>query len=218
MFVVWLFNLAGQWPFGPFRANLFLIGYTAAIAGMALERPRTRFRVFHALSPAALLVVIPLLWFEDGWGATKRGMTYTTRFPEVVVWLAKQRRERSGRPEVLLVDRRSCDMWRYYAGLNPELAPLRPALRGFEMRCVSNDRSLVRATKKTLRSEEPPVWALFNVRQVTKAAIEAAKQEATVSAQKSVTGHTAIAFVRNPEQSSAGAPPNDGSTRASAAW
>jgi hypothetical protein len=162
---------------------------------MALDRPRARFRLFHALAPATLLIVGPLLWFEDGWGPTKRALTYTSRFPEMVAWLAEQHRERSGRREVLLVDRRDCDMWRYYAGVSPRLAPLRPALAGFDVRCVPNDKRLLKTTLRTLRSEDAPVWVLFNVRRVTKVAIEAAHREADVLAKGATAGHTAIGFV-----------------------
>lgn len=201
--VVWLFNLAGKWPFGLFRANLFLVGYTAAIAGMAFDGPRVRFALFQALAPATLLVVAPLLWFEDGWGPTKRALTYTSRFPEMVVWLAEQHRERSGQREVLLVDRKDCDMWRYYAGVSPRLAPLRPALAGFDVRCVPNDKRLLKTTLKTLRSGESPVWVLFSVREGTKAVLEAAHGEADVLAKGATTGHTAIGFV--PRGNDAGA-------------
>jgi hypothetical protein len=193
-----LFNLAGFWPFGVFRANLFLIGFTAAIAAMAVDRPRRRWPAVTSLIPAAVVVVIPYLWFESGWGPTKRALTYPSEFPGTVVWLAEQRHKK---PELLLVDRKSCDSWRYYVKYGAETSHLEPKLeRLYRMKCIDDDSRLDDAVRDALKSDERPIWVLFNIRTKTKPVIRAARRRAEIIARTTSGRHTAMAFGGPPQK------------------
>ena len=90
LFVMLVFNGMGFWPFGFFRANLFAVAYLGPIAALSFDRDRRRVSRAWALVPALVLLVIPMLFFEDGWPRTKRGFTQTSAFPKAIVWLAKQ--------------------------------------------------------------------------------------------------------------------------------
>jgi hypothetical protein len=213
--VIWLFNLARFWPFGVFRANLFLIGYAGAIAAMAFDRPSQHWRAVTSLIPAAVMVVIPLVWFERGWGETKRALTYTSRFDQAVVWLAKQRHER-GDPQLLIADRKSCDPWRYYTKYNPETSHLGPKLeRLYRMQCIEDDTLLADAVAKALGTDERPIWVLFNIRARTQPIIKSAKRQAVIIARTTAPRQTAIAFGGPPKKGhAAGDEPLAGDERA----
>ena len=198
--VVWFFNLVGFWPFGVFRANLYLIGYTAAIAAMAFNRPPKRWRAVTSLIPAAVLILIPILWFEDGWGPTKRALTYTSRFPETLVWLAEQRHEKSG-PQLLLVERKSCDPWRYYSRYNAKTSHLGPKLeRLYRMQCIDDDSRIDKAVALALKSDERPIWILFNIRTKTKPILKSLRLRAEIITKFRAYGHTAMALGGPPKK------------------
>jgi hypothetical protein len=200
------FNVLGKWPFGVFRTNLFLAGYTAAIAAMALDWRTERFRVFSALFPATLLVIAPLLFLQEGWGPPKHGLAYNSRFSEAVVWLAKQAAARRVRDEPLLIDRRSCDSFRYYVYFNPRLAPFRRRLeKAFVVTCIDRDPQMPRVVAETLESDPPRFWVLFNLRQRTRQALDEFGRVRKTTARVDVSpwsgtpfwdGHSAVAFER----------------------
>lgn len=200
VFSIWLFNLAGFWPFGVFRANLFLIGFSAAIAAMAVDRPRKHWRAVTSLIPAAVLVVIPVLWFERGWGPTKRALTYESRFPETVVWLAKQHALGSV-PQRLLVDRKNCESWRYFVNYGSETSKYRSRLeRLYRMECVDDDSHLDEVVAAALKTDERPIWVVFSIRAKTKPVIKAARRQAEILARTTAGRHTAIAFGGPPKK------------------
>ncbi len=192
IFFIWLFNLVGFWPFGVFRANLFLIGCTAAIAATALDRSGKRWRALTSLIPAAVLVVIPFLWFEKGWGPSKRALTYTSQFPAVLEWLAQQRHDNAER---LLVDRKSCDPFRYYSKYGSETKHLAPKLEKlYRMECIEDDSALDAVVEQALKSDERPLWILFNIRTKTKPVIKSMRRQAEIITRAAAARHTAIAF------------------------
>jgi len=207
--VVWVFNAARIWPFGLFRANLFMLGYSAAIAAMSFDRPSLRWPAVRALIPASVLILIPIFWFENGWGPTKRALTYTSQFPEVVVWLSEQPYAKGRPPATLLIDRKSCDPWRYYVEFNPTTSRLRRKLeRAYRARCIDSDGRLGDAVMSALDTEERPLWLLFNIRTRTKPVIASVKDRAEIVSRATRGRHTAIALGNAPRKGRDAAPPH----------
>jgi hypothetical protein len=160
LLVLVVFNRLGLWPFGVFRTNIFLVTYVAAIGAAALDGRALRTRSAWGLIPASLLVVIPLLFFEDRWPPTKRALTQTSKYPELLAWLARQAPKHPG-PErqVVVLARSSCDAWRYYVEYHPIWRHLRPTMeRHFETRCVRDHAALQDALKRALATSSRPVW------------------------------------------------------------
>jgi len=113
-------NYLGHWPFGAFRTNLFMLGYMAAIAGMAVETPPARRWRWAALVPAFVLVVLPLVLFDRWWNARKRALAYDTEMPRVLEELTRlQPPPQRGRVDLIL-SRRTCEPYEFYTELHPE--------------------------------------------------------------------------------------------------
>jgi len=111
-------NALGHWPFGVFRTNLFMVGYMAAIAGMAVETPRAVSARWLALVPAVVLVVLPLVLFDRWWNARKRALAYDSEMPRVLEQLTTERPPLRGRVNLVL-SRRACEPYEYYATVHP---------------------------------------------------------------------------------------------------
>ncbi len=158
--LAWLFNLLGFWPFGLFRANLFTLVYLSGIAAMAFERRReTRARVLLELIPAAVLVVIPLIAFQKGFGPPKQGLTYTSSFKELVQFIASRMPRRSQAKQPIVIARECCFQWRYYTEFHPETSALGPQIaRGFRPRCIADSSKVSEAVLKLTTSTIRPTW------------------------------------------------------------
>jgi hypothetical protein len=198
--VQFVFNVAGKWPFGPFRANLFLVGYSAGIAAMALDWPalgKRTWTAFAALLPTALFVLVPIFFLERGWGPTKRGMTYVSKVRVPIEWLAEQQKEQRLRHELLLVDRRSCDAWQYYVEYHPTVSRLQKTLKkGYDVRCIDKDSRLPDTMKEVVASGRPRIWILFNLRDRTQDALDSVRHSYKIAARTHVTGHLGAELVR----------------------
>lgn len=156
------FNSLGLWPFGIFRANAFLIVYFGAIAAMAFDAPANARRPVFGLVPAALLVVIPLFFFEDRWPPTKRCMTHTSEFPSLLAWLGGQA-PKSSTPEkqVVILAHGACEPWNYFLKYHPETQRLLRRMKGnFEARCVEDGSLVLGELKSALESTGRPVWLI----------------------------------------------------------
>jgi hypothetical protein len=94
-----------------------------------------------ALVPTVVLVLAPLFLFEKTWHSRKRTFTHTSALPRVIKRLAQQPVPRSGRKELLLLDRRSCEPWDYYTLHHPVVGPkYREQIeQAFEIRCVRKE-------------------------------------------------------------------------------
>jgi hypothetical protein len=134
-----LMNSLGQWPFGPFRANLFLLAYEVAIAGMAFDwRLAAPLRWLDA-APAVVLVLVPLCAFDREWNARKRVMCADSDLAKVVKALVEKEPEPSRRQRTLLfLSGRVCSPYEYYSSVNPRTSErFHQALRQrFEVRCT----------------------------------------------------------------------------------
>jgi hypothetical protein len=156
------FNWLGFWPFGIFRANAFLVVYFGAIAAMAFDAPANARRPAFGLVPAALLVVIPLFFFEEGSPPTKRCMTRTSEFPALLGWLRGQAPEPSTpRKQVVILTSGSCELWNYSLKYHPQTQWLYRRIKGnFEARCVDDGSRVLGELRSAIESSGRPVWLI----------------------------------------------------------
>jgi 4-amino-4-deoxy-L-arabinose transferase-like glycosyltransferase len=143
--VVSALNTLGRWPFGMFRTNLFLVGYTAAIAGMALDLPGATTRRWFAVVPGVVLVFVPLAVGDPYWNARKRFLAHDADFADVIKALAElERPPRHGKRTPLILGRRVCPMYDYYATVHPETSEKYAKLleRTFDMHCFKTNEAL----------------------------------------------------------------------------
>jgi hypothetical protein len=148
-----LFNVLGFWPFGPFRANSFVLVYMAGIASVVFDRDAQRTRVADVL-PATALVLLPLFAFERGWHRQKEmpGVVAPSAFAAIPKELISlQGADYSGPKEKLVADNWSCDPWRYYTKYNPYVRKTMGAelSRRFGLLC----RKEVSAIFRTMRAQ-----------------------------------------------------------------
>ncbi len=163
--VLWGFNALRLWPVGAFRANLFVIGYMSAIACMAFDVPRRELAKLGDVFPALVLVVAPFLFLDHDWSNHKQALTYTSQFPKVVRTLLSVKLETDGPArEPLVLDRRSCDPFRYYTEFHPTLAPKfrGPVHASFQVICVSEEARYRHALLAVTPSSPAHVWTILH--------------------------------------------------------
>jgi len=152
-------NALGQWPFGPFRANLFLLAYSAAIAGMAFDWPLASPFRWSAVAPAVVLVLFPLCAFDRQWNARKRALCADADIARVVKALVEQEPEHPREPRqkrtLLFLSGRVCSTYEYYSSVNPRTSQrFHQALRrSFEIRCTRTTESLQAALAESVPAE-----------------------------------------------------------------
>jgi hypothetical protein len=137
--VQWVFNALGFWPAGAFRTNTFLIGYTAAIAGAALDWRDARSASWAALAPTCVLVIAPLLLFDHNFNDRKKVFCHDGDYPALFRELMGVEPIPGGDERTsLLVDERSCALVTYYTQYQPKMA--RRSARRFHVECVPAER------------------------------------------------------------------------------
>lgn len=143
--LLWLFNRAGFWPLGAFRTNVFTVVYSGAVAAMTFDARPAEDSTWRALAPVLVLVLLPLAFFERSWHEHKRTFTYDSTFPRALDWLAaKEPVSPTAPPEVVVLDRRSCDPFRYYTQYNERVARRVAGViaRKYVVKCSSADERL----------------------------------------------------------------------------
>jgi hypothetical protein len=171
--LVWGFNTLRLWPIGAFRANLFIVGYMSAIACMAFDVPRREVGKLGDVFPALVLVLLPFVFFDRYWSNHKQSLTYSSEFPKAIRTLLRLKAgDGSSVREPLVLDRRSCDPFRYYTEFHPTLSKrFGPAVHAaFETKCVNVEaeyrHSLLTAMPRaplrvyTVLHTARPVWRL----------------------------------------------------------
>lgn len=163
--VAWAFNLLRLWPIGPFRANLFVIDYASAIACMAFDVPRRERARFGHLVPAVVLVLVPFVFLDPNHSDRKQALTYDSEFPKALKTIAsvKAASDPRGR-EPLILDRRSCDPYRYYTEFHPKLSGhLRRLMRAqFRTLCVTDDSLYRAALMRAMHSPPYRAWTVLH--------------------------------------------------------
>jgi hypothetical protein len=145
--VLWAFNRAGFWPLGAFRTNVFTLAYSGAIAAASFDaRVGEQSSVWRALAPVLVLVLLPLALFERSWHEHKRTFTYDSTFPRALDWLAAKQPMSATERELIVLDRRSCDPFRYYTTYQPTVSRRVSALiaQKYVVKCSSADANLPR--------------------------------------------------------------------------
>ena len=180
---LWTFNFLQFWPLGAFRTNLFALLYFSIVAAAAFDGlPALRTRAV-SLVPAAVLVVAPLLFFEQDWHARKRAFAYDGFFPDVVHDLAATIRADPARGlDTLLLSGRICPQWEYYTGIHPQAHRYRKALDSFFVTSCAKDPELARRWRMSLRTQ-PRVWVVLDDK-VAPAFLAEASQRAEVTRHK----------------------------------
>ena len=160
--VMWCFNALGLWPMGAFRTNVFSLSYLTAIAAMAFDVPgNRRFRWLSAV-PTVLVVFLPIAVFEKVWHARKQAFTYDSKFPELMGRLVLI--GNNSDTAALLIDRRSCDPWRFYTKFHPEVsAQYEGALAdSYDARCIKNDKTIPDELMREATTRRA-VWVILHV-------------------------------------------------------
>lgn len=156
------FNVAGRWPFGLFRINLFLIGYFLLMGVVGIEAfiliQRGRWQWLSKTLVLALFVAPPLAWgFE--WYDPKSWTRSDTR-----VALAQLREIRRlelradpGAPRrPLYMDLWSCDNFEFYSRWHAAYREAGAAMhRDFDVRC---ERFFEDITEALSKQREPVAW------------------------------------------------------------
>jgi hypothetical protein len=160
------FNFGGYWPLGAFRTNLFLVGNTAAIAAMAFDETTPRRTPIGATVPATILIVVPLLFFENGLPPTKRALTFVSEFPTIVEYLAKYAPEPPGPRQHLILGRGTCFSWKYYLRYYPKTRHLRTKLEaGFDAQCLMTKEELDPTLDRLTTSSTTPTWLVRGIKE-----------------------------------------------------
>lgn len=161
---LWAFNLLRIWPIGVFRSNIFLLVYMAGIACTALEHVAVRRPRFLDALPALLLVFLPLALLDRNWSARKQALTYSSDFPDALKQLLKLKRANGTERETLLLDRRSCDPFRFYSEFHPRVSRrLRGALETeFDARCIDKDEAFRQELDANTPARPQQVWAILH--------------------------------------------------------
>ena len=159
--LICLLNALRIWPMGAFRSDIFVIVHFAAIAAMSFDGfARDRARWFSAL-PALVIVVLPLVYFERVWHDRKQYLAYDSNFPQIVRRLST-RQPVDDHLQPLILDRRSCDPWRFYTEFHPKTRDLKPRLDArYAPRCLKDD-TLMREELVASGTEERPEWVVLH--------------------------------------------------------
>jgi hypothetical protein len=156
-------NRAGLWPLGAFRTNLFLLVYTAALAGFAVDELGRRLPLFLALVPSALLVFLPFVAFESTWHASKRIFSESSAFPRALRRLLdRQGADYQGPPETVLLDNRTCTGWKFYTQLHPGTQRWLP--KDLDKRLSTHCRNTLSSkfVRGVVQEEGKRVWLMAN--------------------------------------------------------
>jgi len=159
--VMVLFNLFGFWPLGAFRTDLFAVVYTAALAGVAIDRQRAGPHSWDLL-PAGALVVLPFLLLGNDNHATKSSaMSANSAFTAALTELLALQPAAESRA-TLALDNPSCKPWRYYTGYHPDKARAEQLLRSFDAVCTKGVKGMARALRNGLTTPESRAYVLLS--------------------------------------------------------
>jgi hypothetical protein len=205
--VMWCFNALGKWPMGAFRTNVFSLSYLTAIAAMAFDVPGDRRLRWLSAVPTVLLVFLPIALFERVWHARKQAFTYDSKFPELMGKLSSI--GENSDTAALLIDRRSCDPWRFYTRFHPEVSAQYTASLedSYEARCIKDDSKIpdeLIAEATTRRA----VWIILHVGHNLDMLVRTNRLYPLYRISRFEVGpHTVMSFRRRPTRPALGPPP-----------
>ncbi len=201
MAVVWTFNLLRFWPIGAFRTNLFVVGYMSAIACTALDAPLSVFGRLRDVVPALLLVVVPFLVLDPDWSAHKRALTHSSEFPRLLKGLIRAKAALDGpEREPLVLDRRSCDPFRYYTEFHPTVSKqVKNAIKtSFDTICVPEEAPYRRTLLKAIQRAPRHAWTILHTSRPVLTMIRRHQLgDAELAHEEHFGSHTIMAFSRS---------------------
>jgi hypothetical protein len=144
-----LFNYLGFWPFGAFRTDQFLLAETSVVAALGLDWPVRGSSRWRMLVPAFVLLILPLLLFEDGWSKTKVSSP-STQMLEMIKQLDAWQKERpSSEKEQLYLDHHSCMPFQFYIKYHPRGRRLWKSLgQSIDYRCNDDFGKTISAMRR----------------------------------------------------------------------
>jgi hypothetical protein len=163
LYVLWAFNALGFWPFGMFRTNVFTVVYTTAIAAMAFDVPSDHKLRWFAPIPALVIVLAPMIVFEGVWHSRKQAFTYDSKIPQLIDRLVRIGEGTDGKAPLIL-DRRSCDPWRFYTQFHPATRARYAELvaENYDAHCLRND-TLIPSELQKYATTRQAVWIVLHV-------------------------------------------------------
>jgi hypothetical protein len=193
-----LFNALNFWPLGVFRTNVFAVAYSAAIACMGFDLPERAATKMRDAVPALLLVFAPLALFDRDRSEHKHALTYTSEFRKAIRTLIDVKLGAApNSKEFLLLDRRSCDPFRFYTQFHPSASrKLRRTIRSqFEVKCIADDTRYRQALLGTLPPEPHHVWTILHTEKPVLHMLRHAQLgDGQLTYQERVGPHTLMAF------------------------
>jgi hypothetical protein len=131
---------------------------------MAFDMPFSDRERWLAHVPTAILVILPIALLERTWHSRKRTFTHSSSFPSVLERLSRMPPpHRPERRELLLLDQRSCEPWRYYTQYHPTHGPKYAARleASYDVRCEKNDLTITDAIREGVASHRR-VWTVLH--------------------------------------------------------
>jgi hypothetical protein len=144
------FNYFGYWPLGAFRTNLFTLVYFGALVAAAVDVVTESTAQSWQALPMGALVLLPFLTIGSSSHASKAVFTAPGPFREAARTLIDMQGQ-SGQRELLVLDKRSCAPWRYYAHYHPGEPRGRELARRFDDQCHKSHASLFRAVRERVQ-------------------------------------------------------------------
>jgi 4-amino-4-deoxy-L-arabinose transferase-like glycosyltransferase len=158
LLVCFALNLAGRWPIGAFRTNLFVLAGTSAIAACAFELMKPRAGRLSVLVPTLALIGLPIALFQRDFHGKKPG-AYAAGVHYLLKTLSRERGSGGGR-ERLYMDTQACQPFKYYTTYHPSGKRLWKELEPkIEPVCGRQTKRLVTLATKLKRKQR--AWLLF---------------------------------------------------------
>jgi hypothetical protein len=192
------FNALNFWPLGVFRTNIFALVYVTAVACMTFELPiRAVSRTWEAL-PALVLALAPVAILDRGWSDHKQALAYSSDFPNAIRTLldVKLGRDQKSR-DPLILDRRSCDPFRFYTQFHPSATKRfkRTIKRYFDVKCVADDSRYRQALLASLPREPNQAWTILHLAKPVKRMVRRGQLgDAQVTYLERIGMHTVMGF------------------------
>ncbi len=159
LLVCTLLNLAGRWPIGAFRTNLFLVAGMSAVAACAFEWFKPGYARLRSLLPTLVVLGVPILLFERTFHREKPG-AYAAGVLNLLGELERERGAGDGQKAPLYMDTQACQPFKYYTRYHPAGRRLWSRLESkIEPICGNNSATLIKAAAKLPRDQR--AWLLL---------------------------------------------------------
>jgi len=201
LYVLWAFNALGFWPFGLFRTNVFSVVYLTAVAAMAFDVPSDARLRWFAPVPTLIIVLLPIVVFEGVWHSRKQAFTYDSKIPQLLERLVSIGEVSDGKAPLIL-DRRSCDPWRFYTQFHPSVRAKYTELlaESYDAHCLKDD-ALIPSELLRYATPRQAVWIVLHVGHGLDKMVKTGKLSPLYRISRFEVGpHTVMSFRRRPSR------------------